>query len=268
MLPSPIDLLNLFSPKSWRSRLIARDVPYGPNIRQRLDVYAPRRTDGPLPIITFFYGGSWNEGDRHSYRFVGRFLASRGFLVVVPDYRLIPEVTYPDFLSDSASAITWTAANAQSFGGDPGRLAVMGHSAGAYNAVMTALDPSLGATPLIRAAVGLSGPYDFLPFSVPATQQAFGGAKHKPSTQPVNLVTPQAPPMFLATGDADRTVLPRNTGALATRLREAGVAVVERHYAGLGHAGLLLELGTPLGRKVSLAADVEAFLGETMPARA
>lgn len=261
MSVSLLGLLNLFSQKSSRSRLAARDVPYGPADRQRLDIYAPKQpAPGPLPVVVFIYGGSWSDGDRRDYRFVGRFLASLGYLAVLPDYRLIPTVEYPTFLEDVAAAIAWTNAQIGAHGGDPARLAVMGHSAGAYNAVMSALDPSLGVSDLIRAAVGLSGPYDFYPYDVDVTRRTFREAPDPEATQPVNLVTAAAPPMLLASGDADRTVFPRNTIALAARLRQANVEVEERHYPGVTHAGTLLELGSLLGGKLPLAAEIERFL--------
>lgn len=257
---SPVGLLNLFSRPSPRSHQLAAGLDYGCEPRQQLDVYAPKTQSGPLPVLVFFYGGSWSMGERQEYRFAGRFLASLGYLTVVPDYRLVPKISYPAFLSDSAAAVRWAAANAAAYGGDGERIVVMGHSAGAYNAVMAALDPGLGVQALISACVGLSGPYDFYPFDVGVAKRAFAGVADPERTQPVNLVTSDAPPMFLATGELDRSVQPRNTVALARRLRDAGVEVIERHYAGVKHAGPLLELGSVLGGRFRMIEDVQAFL--------
>ena len=107
------------------------------------------------PVILFFYGGSWNSGRRQGYAFAARALAARGFVVIVPDYRLVPDAVYPDFLRDCAAAVRWARRNAGAHGGDGERIVLVGHSAGAYNAAMLALDPGLvGAD---RSAVARSG---------------------------------------------------------------------------------------------------------------
>jgi acetyl esterase/lipase len=257
---SPVGLLNLVTPKDTRSRRVATALAYGPAAKQVLDLYAPRQGEGPWPVAVFIYGGAWAEGDRRDYAFVGRWLAARGHLAAVVDYRVLPEVAYPTFLEDCAQAVRRVVEQAPRHGGDPHRLALIGHSAGAYNAVMIALDQRFGLVGSIGAVVGLSGPYDFHPFDVPISIRTFGGAADPIGTQPVNLVTPQAPPMLLASGDDDRLVGPANTVALARKLRDAGVEVEERHYPRFKHPATLLELGTPFGARSDLAAQVSGFL--------
>lgn len=261
---SPLGLINTLSPKSRRSQRLARNVPFGPEPRQRLDVYGPSGASAPVPVVVFVYGGSWSEGDRRDYEFVGRCLAALGYVVVVLDYRILPEAAYPDFLLDTAAAVQWAAANAETYGGDGRRLALMGHSAGAYNAVMVSLDAGYAVQPLLNSVVGLSGPYDFYPYDVPITIRTFGTVSDPLRTQPVNLVTRSAPPMFLGTGDTDKLVYPRNTIALAAKLREADVAVEERHYPRFGHPQPLLELGSLLGGRSNLLRDVAEFLARTL----
>lgn len=257
-------LINALSPKSGRSRRIGTNLAYGELPRQRLDIYAPRRQQGPSGVIVFIYGGSWAEGDRREYGFVGRYLAARGYVVVVPDYRILPDVAYPAFVDDTAEAIRWTIANIASYGGDPARLAVAGHSAGAYNAMMAVLDPRHGLEGRLRAAIGLSGPYDFYPFDVAITQRTFGAVADPESTQPISFAGPGSPPMFLASGDADTLVYPRNTVALAQRLRSAGVEVEEHHYAKVGHPDLLLSLGSLLAGRTGFAADLDRYLAKML----
>jgi acetyl esterase/lipase len=261
---SLLALLNLLTPKERGSRRVARATPYGPHPRQTLDIYAPAVGAGPWPVIYFVYGGSWNIGDRRYYEFAGRALAAAGFVVVVTEYRLIPEIEYPVFLDDCAAGFAWTVAHAAEYGGDPDRVALMGHSAGAYNAAMLLLSPPLlprmSLVGSVRALVGLSGPYDFYPLDVAVTLRTFGAVADPRSTQPVNLVRPDLPPAFLAHGDADKLVYPRNTIALAAKLREAGNEVLEKHYPGISHAGTLLALGFYGRRKAPVLADVVAFL--------
>lgn len=264
MAISLLSIVNALSPGDRGSRRVARDLAYGSAARQRLDIYAPRRADGPVPVIFFVYGGSWMDGDRGNYAFAARALAALGYVTVVADYRLLPEVEYPGFLDDCAAAFAWTVENIDQYGGDPGRLALMGHSAGAYNAVMLALDrrflAQAGLLDRVRCVVGLSGPYDFFPFDGPISRRTFGAVANPATTQPINHVTASAPPMLLGTGDKDKLVYPRNSVALAARLRAVGVAVEEIHYPALGHAGPLLALGRPARGIAPVLADVARFL--------
>ena len=153
---------------------------------------------GGWPVVVFFYGGSWNTGDRAQYRFVGAALASRGVLTLVADYRLYPEVRYPDFLKDSAAALAWGLENSDRLGGNPRRVFVMGHSAGGYNAAMLALDARwlrpLGHAPAELAGwIGLAGAYDFLPMTNPDTRPVFFHPNYPPHTQPLEFASGQRP---------------------------------------------------------------------------
>lgn len=264
MAISILSIINHLSPKDAGSHKIARAVSYGGHARQKLDIYAPRGAKASLPVVFFIYGGSWSDGSREHYDFAGRALAALGFVTVIADYRLLPEVEYPGFLEDGAMAVQWVVDNIGDHGGDPERIALMGHSAGAYNAVMLALDPiHLGTRGLlgrVRCAVGLSGPYDFFPFDGPITLRTFGAVRQPLATQPIHFVGAAAPPMFLASGGKDTLVYPRNTVALARRLAVVGVPVEERHYERLGHPGPLLALGRPARSLAPVLKEVGAFL--------
>lgn len=256
--------LDALVPKDPASRRIATDLRFGPDPKHRLDLYAPRRPDRPLPLLIFVHGGGWDSGDRREYGFAGRALAALGFLVAIADYRVFPEVVFPAFVEDLGHAATWLVAHASAYGGDPARLFLVGHSAGAYNAVTFALQPArFGGAALagrIDSVVGLSGPYDFYPFDVKQSIDAFGTYPEPLTTQPVNLVTPQAPPMLLAHGVKDTTVGDYHTVRLAAKLRQFGVPVVERHYPNLMHAPVVLSLTTVLRRSLPVYADVAGFL--------
>jgi acetyl esterase/lipase len=249
-------------PKDRDGVQVASGLPYGPDPRQRLDVYEPRAANGARPVVVFFYGGSWSSGDRAGYAFVGRALAARGFVVVVPDYRLVPAVRFPAFVQDGAAAVRWTEAHAGTYGGSADRLVVMGHSAGAYIAAMLAVDGRwLGhARTSVKGLVGLAGPYDFAPFDVDASRAAFGDWPRPADTQPVTWARAGDPPAFLAYGARDRTVQPRNTQALAARLRAGGVPVTVEAYPRLGHVGLLLAIARPFRRRAPVLDDVTRFV--------
>lgn len=232
---------------------------------QRLDVWRPKGARGLLPVVVFFYGGGWVKGTRAGYAFAGRAFASRGFVTVVPDYRKVPTVRFPAFLQDGAEAVRWTRDHAAEFGGDPERIAVAGHSAGAYTAAMLTLDrrwlAAEGLPPdTIRAAVGLSGPYDFYPFTAKRAVDALGNTADPRATQPITFARADTPPMLLVTSTGDTEVKPRNAEALAARLTALGAPVTLRVYPGLSHEGVAMALSKPFRGKASVLADSAMFL--------
>lgn len=242
-------------------------IVYGEGSTERLDVYRPRapwRGGGPRPTVVFLHGGRWQFGHRGLYRFIGEALASRGMAAVIPDYRKYPRVRWPEFAHDCAEAVDWTARHAMTWGGEAGRLVVMGHSAGAHLATLLALDRRLAArmpsVPALHAVVGLSGPYDFLPLTDADLQDLFGTAADPRETQPIHHVEGAAAPMLLIHGGADTTVQPRNTRRLAAALRAAGTTVEELHYPGLDHVQPVLALAWLFRRRYRVLQDIEDFL--------
>jgi acetyl esterase/lipase len=252
---------NTIMPKDRHTVRVVQGAAFGAGPRRMLDVYAPAGMAGPRPVIIFLYGGSWQNGTRAGYGFVGRALAAKGFVVVIPDYRLMPEVRFPGFLDDNAAAVRWVRAHAGTLGGDPDRIVLAGHSAGAYDAAMLALDPRWlrGDRAAVRGFVGLAGPYDFLPLDDPVAIAAFGGWPDPAETQPITYASRDDPPAFIAYGVTDDRVRPANSKALAARLRGQGVAVEERGYSGIGHVGILTAFARPLRRQAPVLDDVAAF---------
>ena len=261
-----LDLLTLFNammPKDRDSRRVASGIPYGDDPRQSLDVYAPRKS-GPHPMIVFFYGGAWDSGHRQGYAFAARALAAKGFVVAVPDYRLVPQIHYPDFVRDGAAAVLWMRAHASDHGGDGGHILLAGHSAGAYIAAMLALDPEwLGdAHAAVRGLVGLAGPYDFLPLDDPASIAAFGDWPDLEATQPIAYARPDSPPALLLHGEPDTRVKVRHSKALAAALAAAGSQVRLKLYPTLSHTMIVTSLAVPLRGKAPVLADIAAFARE------
>ena len=217
------------------------------------------------PVVVFFYGGSWSSGERGGYAFVGQALAARGFVVVIPDYRLVPQVVFPAFVQDGALAIRWVRDNISASGGDAARIALSGHSAGAYISAMLALDcewlrQAAVEPSIVRALANLAGPYDFYPFDVPASRDAFGGYPDARATQPISFVRADAPPAWLAYGDKDNTVMPRNSIRLAEALQRAGSKAQLKPYPGLDHIAILIALSKPFRGKAPVLADLTVFL--------
>lgn len=261
---SPLGTLNALSP--GKSSKVESALAYGSNARHKLDIYAPDMAAGAPPVIVFFYGGNWVKGEREDYAFIGRALASRGIMAVIPDYRLYPEVRYPDFLDDSAQAVAWTTREIARYGGDPKRVFVMGHSAGAYNAAMVALDPAYlakhGARPTdLRGFIGLAGPYDFIPIVNPTTRPVFHHPNTPPDSQPIKHVGKSAPPALLIAASKDDLVNPqRNTGGLANKLRANGVQVQELYFDSVNHLTLVASIAAPLRALAPTLDAVAAFV--------
>ena len=259
---SPADILNFLSPRcGWRAHT---DLAYGRGPRRMLDVYRPDGR-GPSPVVVFFYGGSWQSGDRRHYRFVGASLAARGIVTVVPDYTLYPDWRYTDFLEDAAHAVRFVRDHADGWGGDPRRLMVMGHSAGAYIGAMLAFDrrwlDGVAVDPArdIAGMIGLAGPYDFLPIIDPVLQEVFGGPD-RIETQPIRYVSADAPPALLLAPRRDNVVAPGNTKRLAEQIRIYGGKVEERLYPRIGHLSILGALARPLRFLAPVRDDVTAFV--------
>lgn len=240
---------------------------------QTLDLWRPAGAGAkPLPVVIFYYGGGWVHGDRRAYAFAARALAKAGFVVVVPDYRKVPGVRFPAFLQDAAMAVKWTRDHVAQFGGDPQRIALAGHSAGAYAAVMLALDErwlrAEGVDPtIVRASIGLSGPYDFYPFTKKRSRDAMQGAADPLMTQPIHFARADAPPLLLVTSDQDTQVRPRNAANLTKRLESLGAPVEYRLYKGLSHENVVMALSKPFRSSADVLAASVDFLNRRMPAR-
>ena len=237
---------------------------YGHHARNGVDIYRPTGVTH-APVIVFFYGGNWQSGDKEMYRFVAASLAARGYVSVVPDYRVYPEVRFAGFMRDGARAVAWTKNNIKRFGGNPDAVFLMGHSAGAHIAAMLALDPRwLGKEGLnprrdITGLIGIAGPYDFLPLKDETLKVIFSGGDIK-RTQPISFVSGGEPPALLVTGLMDETVDPGNTARLAARLRAHGNAVTNIEYSAVGHIAVVGAFAPLLRLLAPIVNDVDDFV--------
>ena len=267
---SPPGLLNFFNshtPGDSNAEKVVAGASYGADPAQKLNVWAPkdRKPGQTYPVLIFYYGGGWVGGSRDEYDFAGRAYAAKGFVVVVPDYRLVPKVLYPVFVQDSALAVKWTRDHVARFGGDPKRVTLGGHSAGAYNAAMLALDPhwlrDIGVDPkIVRAAALLAGPYDFYPFDKRRSIDAMGKWPRPLETQPIRFAANDSPPLWLAAGTADDVVRPYNSERLAAKLKGLGAKVELRLYPGKSHNDLIMGISKPLRSKAPTLQESVDFL--------
>ena len=266
---SPAAILN-----AWAARgdyKVSREIAYAPGSRKALDVYAPAVIgEKRASIVLFLYGGGWEDGDKSTYLFVGAALAARGFVTIIPNYRVYPEVRFPAFVEDAALAMRWARDHASEFGGDPDRMVLMGHSAGAHIAAMLTFDrqwlADVGLDPRrhLKAMVGLAGPYDFLPLHSDTLKAIFGPENRLAASQPINFVDGAAPRVFLATGRADDTVDPGNTTRLADRIRTKGGVAIVKIYDHVGHATLIGAFAGPLRPLAPVLRDATRFLHDAI----
>ncbi|MGH7897891.1 MAG: alpha/beta hydrolase [Candidatus Binatia bacterium] len=262
---SPIGFVNRALPSAGID--VRRDIAYGEHPRQRLDVYRRANGVGPAPVVVFFYGGSWQAGDRGHYPFVADALASEGFVTVVPDYRTHPDVKFPVFMEDAARVVRWCRDHVAELGGDPTRIYLMGHSAGGHIAVLLAVDERyLEQAGLdrsaIRAVVGIAGPYDFLPFRSDTLRTLFGPEEGWPTTQPINFIDGREPPMLLLHGSWDTTVGPGNARRLTDRICQHGGSARAIFYPYVGHMTIIGAFSRPLRWIAPVLRDTVTFLKE------
>ncbi|MBX7458664.1 alpha/beta hydrolase [Qipengyuania sp. 1NDH17] len=238
---------------------------FGEDPLQQLIVYREEGASGPLPVFIFFHGGAWAHGNPQDYGFIARNIAPQGYVVVLGGYRLNGSGRYPAMLRDTASVIGWVHENIADHGGDPGRIFLSGHSAGAYNVAQVALDGQWleeAGVPddIIRGVVGLAGPYDFYPFDTDRSRAAFESVGAGEESQPVNHATAAAPPMLLVHGEADTTVRIRNSRALEKALRATGAMVETLYLPGKTHNDPLLALTSPWRRNPQVFERVTNFM--------
>ena len=253
------------APNAFGSFKRTSDLSYGDDARQRLDVYAPRGADH-RPIVIFFYGGSWSTGKKSEYAFVGAALAERGYVTVIPDYRVYPEVRFPAFVEDGARAVAWIQRHAGDFGGDPDRLVLMGHSAGAHIAALLALNPAYLAAAGVRphsiaGLIGLSGPYALDP-NTDQLRAIFGAPYIPGDWQPVRFASRAAPPTLLLHGTDDEVVYCAHTKKLRDALLLQGAEVETHLYPRRGHADTIASFSLAARFRTPALRQTVKFLGD------
>lgn len=251
-------------PTYFEEITIVRDRMYGPNPSHLLDIYTSAHASNQLrEVIVFFYGGRWTEGTKNDYRFVGATLVGRGYIVVIPDYRKYPDVRFPTFVEDGAKALAWIHDHIAEWQGDPQRIHVVGHSAGAHIGALLAADAHYLADAgkdrsIIRDVVGLAGPYSFTP-SDPDLQDLFGPPANYPNMQVTTFIDGTQPPMLLLHGEADTRVKLYNLEKLRQRITEQGGCVRAITYPDVGHSGILAALSWLNPSSAPVVEDIVLF---------
>ncbi|GAB5487692.1 MAG: alpha/beta hydrolase [Parasphingorhabdus sp.] len=263
--PKQLDIANNIFPGDSNAKILVKDEIFDEQLGLGLNIWVPKTaSEKPLPVVVFIYGGGWRAGSKDEYGFAARALANRGYVAVLPDYRLYPDVKFPGFLEDSAKAVSWVRDNIQKAGGDPDRIFLSGQSAGAYNVTMLALDRQWlgreGKNPdFIKGVAVLAGPADFYPFSSETTKQSFGEYPKPEMTQPINFVRADAPPLWLSTGTDDTQVEPRNSRTLRDKILAVGGDVEYVEYPDMDHLEIMMAVAKPFRHKGPVLDDMVAF---------
>jgi acetyl esterase/lipase len=245
---------------------VLRDIAFAAQSpRQKLDLYVPAQRADTAPLLVFFYGSDWTHGSKRIYRFLAQPFASRGIVVAVPDYRMFPETTFPGFVEDGARAVAKLWETRRMPDGSPRPLILMGHSAGAHTAALLATDRSFLAAvgvphDAVKAVIGVSGAYDFLPFTQAKYEPIFP-LPARTRSQPIDHVDGREPPMLLLVGDPDLKLDAGNTFRFAKRIEEKGGRVTVKVYPGVSHAAMITALAEALPvNKPPVRDDILAFL--------
>ncbi len=257
---------------------VSKNILYGDEPLQDLDIYYPKplaqamKTKDTIvdtyPMVVFVHGGSWESGSKDEYAFVGQSLAQAGYVTAVINYRKAPEHVYPDYVKDAAQAVAWSINNASSIHVDPKRVAVIGHSAGAFNTVAAVSNEDFltpyGIKPNdIAAVIGIAGPYsyDFRKF---ASATAFSVDDTPDKVMPDRQIKGTQPPYLLLTAENDETVHDTNTVKMTQALNDHGAKVENGQIKGASHATSIGAMAPPLRWVNDVRAQVLTYLDKTL----
>jgi acetyl esterase/lipase len=242
---------------------ITRDIPYGSEPWQKLDIYRAQDSDENTPVIVFFFGGGWSWGDKTYFEFVADSFVRKGYTVAIPNYVLYPKGKFPQFVEDGAMATAWVKNNIDKYQGSTNKVFLVGHSAGAYIAAMAVTDERYlqqagEDTPFIKGVAGIAGPYNFTPKA--QKYVAIFGRENFELMKVANHVTGSEPPMILLHGEGDTTVGKFNQETMATALAQENVKHKSVLYGDdITHIKILLKLHPWFAGKVNVAEDIDNF---------
>ena len=249
---------------------VYENIAYGPDEFNQLNVYVPANhsPEANLSTVIFFYGGCWGgcrTYTKEHYLFVAQALTSQSYITVLTDYRRYPHVKFPEIIDDARASVEWVKSNINQFGGNPGSIYLMGHSAGAHLGAMltfnkTYLQPETYAG--IKGFIGLAGPYDFLPLTKPYQQAVFAPPSKYPESQPINFVDGQEPPLLLLYGNNDKIIKPRDIQNLSAKVAAIGGSVTSHYYDDIDHISILSALSIPKQNSQSVLNDIIRFLDQ------
>ena len=268
---SQVGLFTANIPAHFNDAKIVQNIAYGEAPLQKLSLYIPSSAteNAPAPVLVFFHGGRWSDGNKEQYKFVADTFIKDGFIVALADYRKYPDVKFPAFVADAAGALAWVHDNIGKYHGDTARLYLAGHSSGAHMAALVATDPQyLAAYDLDRNIIagfaGLSGPYAFKP-DEPDLEDMFGPPERYPLMRAPNFVDGGQPPMLLLHGLDDETVVLKNAEKLRDAIEREGGQVTLKTYEGIDHIETVGSLMWFWSHKAPVKKDMLEFFQHTKP---
>ena len=240
---------------------ITRNITYSTVARQplRLDLYRPRGI-APAPVVLAVHGGSWVMQDRQQLRPLAEYLAHQGYAVLMMEYRLAPDHTYPAQLEDVRAAARWAKAHADEYALDMNNITALGVSAGAQLAALLALLPAEGVPPMQRI-VACCGPMDFTGRAPNlraemAVKLYLGASKEERpdlyrAASPISHVMNASPPFLLIHGTDDPLVPYSQSVQMASALEKKGVTAVLHPVQHGGHT--VPDITSPVGQEMMRA---------------
>jgi acetyl esterase/lipase len=216
----------------------------------KLDLFVPKTTNKPVPLVVLIHGGCWLAGTRKDYDRYAVDLAKLGYAAASIDYRLSEEASYPAAVEDCRTAVQWLQAHADGYGIDSGRIALFGGSAGGHLAMYvgyaadTTTKASARTLGTVKAIVSLYGWSDLTHPTVREFywNELFFGKKYEEAPalykegSPITHVSRQSPPTLLIHGTIDTIVPPSQSVSLVQKLEAQNVPYVYAPFLGLYHA--------------------------------
>ena len=241
----------------WPNVIEYRDRAFGAAPWQRFDVFTPAGAAGPRDVIVFLHGGGWTNGYKEWCGFMAPAVTAAGAILVAPTYRLGPEFRYPVWLDDSFAALAAIRNDIATFGGDPDRLFIAGHSAGGTIAALLALRsdrwPEYGLpAAAIRGCAPVSAILDLHDPAPPAGslearvyETVLAHAAQDREASPINRLDTLNVPILLTWGQRDTERVRRGNERAAAILEDSSERSIVRCYAELDHFQTQLALGDP-----------------------
>ena len=256
--------INRFTPsKGYR---VQHNIAYGLKARQRLDLYLSEQGQN-RPLIVFVHGGAWCHGDKRDYRFVGEAFARFGYDVAVINYHLAPQHKFPRYVDDLALALEFLDQQQQKLAVSTTKIALMGHSAGAFNVTSLLYNPQNFGSHVrqkIKTVIGIAGPYHFDYKGAPLAEPAFDQQVPYQQVMPYYFVEKNDIQHYLFLAENDQLVKPKNSYDFQQKLLEQGNHCVVRIIPKTGHVSIMGSVSSIFSRFFQTRSAVIKALDSAM----
>lgn len=255
--------INGLTPKKGYS--IRHNLAYGLKARQRLDLYISDRKQ-QKPLILFVHGGAWRHGDKSAYKFVGEAFSRFGYDVAVLNYHLAPEHKFPSYVTDLAVALNYLEQQQAKLGISTENIALMGHSAGAFNIASLLYHPQhydLTIKQNIKALIGIAGPYHFDYKGDPLAEHAFEHDVPFDQVMPYYFVKNNSVKHYLFLAENDQIVKDKNSLDFKLQLEQQGNHCEIRVIPKTGHISIMGSVSSLFSRFFKTRSEIIEILDRT-----